>query len=155
MTVRRLACVALLTLLFGAACGPMGPLAGGALSGAVQEDPPPEWSGFADVEQIQVESRPSDPHSVNTWCGVVDGRFYVPSSLIMGPDDPSERGWVQHVLADPNVRLRIEDEVYELRATRVEDPAERERVRDALIAKYEVERDAQAEKAWIFRMEPR
>ncbi len=154
MSPLRPALFALPLLLLSAACGPIGPLAGGSLGGPVAPAPG-DWQAVAEVEQIQLESRPEDPHSVNTWCGVVDGALYVPSSLIMGPDDPAERGWVRNVVADPRVRLRIDGTVYELRAVRVEEEGERERVRSALMAKYEVEPDAHSAAAWIFRMEPR
>jgi len=62
---------------------------------------------------------------------------------------------VNFVEADPRVRLRIEGVVYELRAVRVEYPAEREEVRARLLSKYERENDEHAQQAWIFRMEPR
>lgn len=151
MTSRILLSVAWLGLV---GCGPVGPFPGGALGGPVAEAPA-DWAAVAHVEQIQLESRPDDPHSVNTWCGVVDGALYVPTSLILGPDDPNERGWVRHVVADARVRLRIEGQVYELRAVRVEAAEERERVRTALLAKYDAELDDHARAAWIFRMEPR
>jgi hypothetical protein len=138
-----------------AACGPIGPLPGGALRGPIHSGPPPDWALAREVEQIQVEVRPADPYSVNTWCGEVDGRLYVPTSLILGPDDPNDRAWVRYAVEDPRVRLRIEGIVYELSAARVEDDAERETVRAALLDKYEVEADPHATSAWIFRMEPR
>ena len=145
----------LASLLLVGACGPIGPIPGGALRGPVHEGEAPDWAFVADVENVQLESRPDDPYSVNVWCGEVDGRLYVPTSLILGPDDPNERSWVRNVIESPDVRLRIDGTVYELRAVRVDDQAERERVRSALLAKYEVEADAHAEQAWIFRMEPR
>lgn len=136
-------------------CGPLGPFPGRALRGPVHEGPPPDWHFVADVETIQVETRPERPYSVNTWVGEVDGRLYVPTSLILGPDDPNERSWVAHVRDDPRVRVRIEGVVYELLATRVEDPAEREAARVALLRKYDREGDAHATQAWIFRLDPR
>jgi hypothetical protein len=59
------------------------------------------------------------------------------------------------VVADPRVRLRADGRIYELRAVRVEDPTQIERVRTAMMAKYEVDPDAHAEAAWVFRLEPR
>ncbi len=136
------------------ACGPLGPFPGGKLSGEVHESAPPDWSFAKDEKQIQLETRPGDPYSVNVWCGVMDGKLYVPTSLILGTDDPAERGWVKNALDDPRVRVRIEGTVYPLRAVRVEDPAEREAVRKMLLAKYEVEADEHATAAWIFRLDP-
>lgn len=136
-------------------CGPLGPLPGGRLRGEVRSAPPPDWSFTSEVETVQVETRPADPYSVNTWCGDYRGALYVPTSLIFGADDPAERDWVKHVLSDPRVRLRIGGIVYELRAVRVEDAEEREAVRARMLAKYDVELDDHAENAWIFRMEAR
>lgn len=52
------------------------------------------------------------PYSVDVWCGVEDGRPYIPHSLILRADDPMERTWVKNVIADPDVRVRIEGIVY-------------------------------------------
>jgi len=149
--------LALLTLLLASivACGPLGPIAGGRLRGPIHEGPPPSWSEIADVETIQLETRPSDPYSVNTWCGVDAGRLYVPTSLIHGADDPMEREWVRNVLDDPRVRARIEGTVYPLTAVRVEDEQELQRARTTLLEKYEVEADDHSAEAWIFRLDPR
>jgi hypothetical protein len=137
-----------------AACGPLGPFPGGRLRGEVHQGAPPDWSIARDAKQIQLETRPEDPYSVNVWCGVMDGKLYVPTSLILGTDDPAERGWVKNVQEDPGVRVRIEGTVYPLRAVRVDDPAEREAARKMLLAKYEVEADEHATAAWIFRLDP-
>jgi len=151
----RLALPTLLALaIFALACGPIGPIPGGRLSGPV-ENAPADWGFASDVGTIQLETRPDDPHSVNTWCGVVDGALYVPTSLIRGTDEPSEREWVANALADPRVRIRVGDSVYQARAVRVDDPTEREAARAALIAKYDVEPDPHSEAAWVFRMEAR
>lgn len=135
-----------------AACGPLGPFPGGRLRGSVHPGAPPDWSFAREVKQIQLETRPGDPYSVNVWCGVMDGNLYVPSLLILGNDDPGSRGWVRNVLADPRVRVRIEGTLYPLRALRVEDPAEREAARNLLLARYDVDPDEHAAAAWIFRL---
>lgn len=143
-------------LAMALACGgPVGPIPGRALRGPVHSGPLPDWAFVDDVETIQVEVRPEDPYSVNTWVGEVDGRLYVPTSLVRGPDDPNDRGWASYALEDPHVRVRIEGTVYELRATRVGEPAEIERARRALLEKYDVEPDEHADRAWIFRLDPR
>ncbi len=151
----RLAIAALVTLAAALACGPIGPLSGGRLGGTVHADPPADWAAAAEADTVQLETRPDDPYSVNVWCGVLDGRLYVPTSLILGPDDPAEREWVRNVEADPRVRLRIDDDVYELRAVRVEDAGEREAARAMLMQKYEVEADEHSEMAWLYRLEAR
>ncbi|MEM7413612.1 MAG: hypothetical protein AAF430_25490 [Myxococcota bacterium] len=135
-------------------CGPIGPFPGGRLAGDVQPFPS-AWTNWANIENYQLETNPEDPHSINIWGVVVESQFYIPTSLILGTDVPAERTWVENVGRDPRVRLRAGDTVFELLAVRVEDPAEREAARDALIAKYEIDRDAHSEGAWVFRLDPR
>jgi hypothetical protein len=143
-----------LLLAGGLACGPIGPIRGGKLRGT-PEPIPSDWSEIASVHTVQLETRPDDPHSVNIWIGVVDDTPYIATSLIRGTDVPAERDWVKNVLADPRVRLRVEGRIYELRAVRVEEPAQVERVREAMIEKYDVEADAHSSAAWVFRLESR
>lgn len=147
--------VLVVAALFGLACGPLGPLSGGKLGGEPHRGDLPNWDFVADVETVQLETRPDDPYSVNTWVGSYDGRLVVPTSLILGDDEPTEREWVRNVQADPRVRLRIEGVVYELKAERVEDEATLEGARAALLSKYEEEPTDHARRAWIYELGPR
>ena len=139
---------------FGLACGPVGPIRGVRLRGPV-EPAPAVWSAIDSVRTVQLETRPDDPQSVNVWLGVVGGEPFIATSLIRGTDVPAERGWVKNVLADPRVRLRVDGRVHELKAIRVDDAAQAERVREAMMKKYDVDPDAHASAAWVFRLEPR
>lgn len=147
----------MLALIF-AGCGPIGPFPGGALDGPVGPAVVSDWS-FADaVENAQLETRPDDPHSVNTWFGAVGERLYVPTSMILGPKQPSGRSWVEHVAADDRVRIRLGEQVFERRARRVEqDSDEYEAARLAIEARYDLavaDRDPERT-VWLFRLEPR
>ena len=151
---RALAAV-LLCLALG--CGPLGPLSGGRLAGALQTAPVTDWSFTESLETVQLETNPAEPHSVNTWCVGIGPRLYVPTSMIRGPKVPGERDWVKNVTADPRLRIRIDGELYERTAVRVTQPVEYESVRAALERKYGLEpedRDPERE-IWIFRLEPR
>ena len=141
--------------LFALACGPIGPIAGGQLRGTVHEGNLPDWEFVSDVETVQLETGPDDPYSVNVWIGAHEGRLYVPTSLILGDDEPTERQWVRNVQADPRVRLRVDGTVYDLKATRVEDEATLEGVRAGLLAKYEKEASDHSRQAWIYELGPR
>lgn len=122
-------------LWLGCSLGPIGPLSGGHLTG--QEGTwPDDWTRTADIEQAQLETRPEDPHSVNVWLVVVDGRAYLATSLLVGTETPDEREWVRNVAADPRVRLRVEGVVYPARLQVVGDPALRERIFAAYHTKY-------------------
>jgi hypothetical protein len=146
-----------LALLVCAGCGPLGPIPGGRLRGEVGPRQVDEWGFASSVETAQLETRPSDPYSVNTWFAAVGPNLYVPTSMILGPKDPTERGWVSNVAADARVRIRLGDRVFERVAIRVEDGAEYDRARAALEAKYDIEpedRDPERE-IWIYRLDAR
>ena len=139
-------------------CGPLGPIPGGALSGEVGPTTVDDWSFAADVENAQLETRPDDPHSVNTWFAPVRGNLYVPTSMILGPKTPSERSWVMHVTQDDRVRIRLGEIVFERRARRVADGSdEYAAARAALEVRYEIEaEDRDPERViWIYRLDER
>jgi len=138
------------------ACEPIGPIPGGRLSGEPGSPEVLSWDAAEDIEHAQLETRPSDPHSVNTWFAAIGPRLYVPTSMIRGPKNPAERGWVAHVLDDPRVRIRLGHTIHERVAVRVTGP-EYEQARGALEAKYGIEpgaRDPERE-IWIFRLDQR
>lgn len=150
--LRTFAATLLTTLIVGCG-GPLGPMAGGELSGDIHSGATPDWAAVtANIENAQLETNPADPHSINIWAASLDGKLYVPTSLILGPDDPNERTWVNNVLADPNVRLRMDGTVYELRARRVEDDALAARVKTHIMAKYAEDEDEHSAAAWVFEL---
>ena len=131
--------------------GPFGPIPGGRLSGAVVRDEIRDWSFTESHETYALETRPSQPYSVTTW-GVASGEnFYIPTR------DPNEKAWVQYVLSDERVRLRVGDRIYERRAIRVTDPAEFKRILPRLAEKYDLESRSEDEirAVWLFRLDPR
>ena len=119
--------VAALALATTTACsGPLGPFAGGTLSGPSAE-PPEQWNAIPD--SIQLEVRPSAPYSVNLWCVAIGPHLYVAT----GPDGST---WTTHLQTNRNVRVRVNGTIYELQATTVTDANERQRAVDAYRAKY-------------------
>ena len=141
---------ALLGVLAGGllGCGPIVMVPGGALSGSVQPVPS-DWSFSDAIETIQLETRPSDPYSVNLW-GIGIGKvFYVAAGS-------SESRWASNISEDPRVRLRLGDDLYELQATRTKDQAELDAFLAALKRKYDHEPEAdEREGATLFRLEAR
>ena len=149
--VRAILCVALM------ACHPIGPCPGGRLTGEVGAPGSAIDARLRALDKAQLETRPEDPHSVHTWFVVIGERLYVPTSMIRGPRDPRERSWVGHVAADPAVRIRLGEVVYERFAHRVEDAEEYAAVRAALEEKYALDpaaRDPERE-VWIYRLDER
>jgi hypothetical protein len=130
------------------ACGPLVMVPGGELSGTTQPTPP-DWAFTDEIETVQLETRPDDPYSVNVWGVAAEGRLYVAAA------DPGSR-WAQNIGEDPRVRLKLGEDVYELRAVRTEDPAERDAFLAAVKRKYDFEPDPDQEsQAALFRLEPR
>jgi hypothetical protein len=134
--------------LLALACGPMGPMPGGELSGNISPAPA-DWSTVAE-DTVQLETRPGDPYSVNLWGVGIDTGYYIAAGR------GAEAEWVEHIRAEPNVRLGVGEKVYELRATRITDQTELDRFVVALRAKYDFEvSPEQKERAWVFRLDPR
>jgi hypothetical protein len=131
------------------ACEPIGPIAGGELSGELQ-GPPDDWSFASGEETLELETRPEDPHSVTVWYVVHDGKLYIPSR------HPERKRWVRNVLEDPRVRVRVEGRLYPGRIARASDPAELEPVVPALLEKYGIEppEPGGEREVWLFRIDP-
>jgi hypothetical protein len=104
--------------LFGSACGgPFLIFPGGQLSGEVVSETIGDWS-FVDERFIDIETRPSDPYSVELNYIVRDGNLYI---------DPAEgRTWLEHIREDPNLRVRFAGKVYPVTAVLVGKPGELE-----------------------------
>ena len=138
-------------LVFVLSCSePFGMLPGGELSGTLQSVPS-DWSFSDDFQSVQLETRPEDPYSVNIWCVGLGRQLFVVSGRGV------ENAWAQHIEADPNVRLRIGENLYELRALPSDDPLDRERFMAGATKKYDdFEPDEeQAAAAVLYRLEPR
>lgn len=132
-------------------CGPIGPFSGGRLSGE-DEAWLADWSGVSDVTQIQLETNPDDPHSVNVWLVIVDREAYLATSLLIGTEVPEEREWVRNVTADSRVRLRIEGKLYSVRLETVAEDSLKARVFEAFQIKYPEIEASRGEAARFFRI---
>lgn len=135
--------------------GPLGPIAGGMLKGSSAEVPV-NWDSVAAQEHVQLETiNRGKPRSVLIWVGGVDNKLYVATSLISGSSEPGERTWVQNVTDNPNVRLRVKDQIYQLQAVREIDPSRLEAARSTMMSKYDVASDEQSRAAWIYELRAR
>jgi hypothetical protein len=118
--VKRRGCSIVLLATVVAAChGPLGPIAGGALSGRVVRQPVADWSFANEYAHAQIETRPQDPYSVTVNDYVAGGRLYID---IGKPGDWNR--WRRYIHDDPRVRVRFGEEVYELVAVPVDDRTE-------------------------------
>ena len=140
--------IALSCLLLVAGCGPILLLPGGRLDGAVTPAPN-DWSFTDEVDTIQLETRPDDPYSVNIWAIGMGPGLYVHAGA-------NRSRWVENMEANPSVRVRVEDKLYDLRASRVEGQDEFTRFSDAYEKKYGSRpRNEDVTEAYLFRLEAR
>ena len=100
------------------------------LKGDVVTTPVTDWSFTDKIQQIKVQTQTRFllPHSVTIWCAVYDGGLYLTSN-------PS-RTWVQDVMRDPHVRLKIGDRVFDRTLSIIDDPAQKAAVLQAKGKKY-------------------
>ena len=145
--MRTLTLIAVVTLL--AACSTDWlPFSGGQLSGT--EQPAPEsWVEVAAQDIVQLETVADEPYSVNIW---VIGK---PTHLYVFAGD-NRATWVEHIEANPNVRMGIGDSIYRLRATRVADADEFEAFAGDWEAKYgNRPRNENVQETYLLRLTPR
>jgi hypothetical protein len=137
------------------ALGPLGPLPGGALAGAVHAGAVSDWSFAADEATAQLETRPAAPYSVNVWWAAIGERVYVPTSMVRGARTPTDRAWVLHVMSNPAVRLRVAGRIYPRTAVRVENGEEYDAALAALRRKYDLAPPdpGDGRTIWIFRLD--
>jgi hypothetical protein len=145
--------ICLLPMVAVLGCEPVGPIAGGELRGQATEVPE-AWDEAREIKTFQMETRADDPYSVNLWGVVVDDGLYVASGAGQGAT------WVGHLADDPNVRLRMSGNLYDLRAVRVDEAQEMQAVRLRFIEKYDIEDDPDMDgefgkEAWVFRLDRR
>ena len=148
---RAFAALILVSAISLACGGPLGPFSGARLSGEEGEWPV-DWAAVADVVEIQLESAPDDPYSVNLWFAVLHDDAYVVSSLLMGPDDPEERGWVKNVASDPQVRVRVGSIVYPARLEQIDDVELSRQVYLVFLEKYPQLDESRGDAARYFRI---
>jgi hypothetical protein len=136
-------------LLSGCGGGPLPFLAGGKLDGTVKPAPA-SFAFVRDVGTIQLETRPEDPYSVNVAGAVVGEGLYVSAG-------DNRANWVDHIDANPLVRVRIEGDVYELEARRVTDAKEMDAFAESWLALGAWARDPREldGEPYVYRLEPR
>ena len=130
---------------------PWDQLPGRRITGEEVTDQVDDWSFMEPSTRVILEVRLSNPYSVYNRAYLHDGVLYLNS---ISP----ENRWTQFLLEDPNLRLKVGNKIYKVRATRVGDPAlvseiqkAREQVSPSL-AKRTPEERAQN---WYFRIDSR
>lgn len=145
---RSLLALAAVAFLASACNGPFLLFPGGELEGEV--DPvPADWSFTDEISTIQIETDPSDPYSVNIWVLELDGSLYLHAGA-------NRATWVEHLEADPRLRIKVEDVLYEMTATRVTGEDEFLRFAQKYETKYgNRPRNENIDEIYLFRLEAR
>ena len=133
-------------LTLAAACAdPTLLLPGGALEGQTSAVPG-SWTFTDEIDTIQLETDPAEPYSVNIWVIALDQHLYVHAGA-------NRAAWVEHMEADPKVRMRVDESIYELAAARVSEQEEFDRFSDAYEQKYgRRPRNENVAEAYLFRL---
>jgi hypothetical protein len=110
--------------------------------------PVADWSFTDNIQQIKIQTQTPFllPHAVIIWCAVYNGNLYVTSYR--------GRQWVENIVRDPHVRLKIADKVYDRTLSIVDDPAEKAGVLQAKGRKYPHWKVPSVAAATVFRVNP-
>ncbi|HTO68939.1 MAG TPA: hypothetical protein VMR31_03685 [Myxococcota bacterium] len=111
-----------LVLLFSA-CGPV---PGGSLSGHTAPVPASWAAELPDGRRIcEIEARPEKPYSIQVECFVFESRLHVQSHRWALASWWPVESWAAVLIAHPDVKVRLGDELFDVRAVRVDDEAQR------------------------------
>src|ERR1700722_7556576 len=116
------------------------------LKGERVTTPVTDWSFTDKIPQIKIQTQTPFllPHSVTIWCAAYNGNLYVTSYR--------GRLWVEDIIRDPHVRLKIADQVFDRSLSVVSDSAEKEAVLQAKGKKYPEWKVPSVSAATVFRV---
>jgi hypothetical protein len=118
------------------------------LTGDLVTTPVADWSYTDRIPEIKIQTQTPFllPHSVTIWCAAYNGNLYVTSAR--------GREWVEDMIRDPHVRLKIADKVYDRTVSVVDDPAEKAAVLQARVRKYPQWKGPPDSALTVFRVNP-
>lgn len=118
------------------------------LKGEVVTTPVTDWSFTNEFKtiKIQTETPIMLPYSVSIWCAVYNNNLYITSYR--------GRRWVEDIVSNPQVRLKIGDQLFERKLALVEDTGEKRAVLQAKWQKYPEWKMPKVETAAVFRVLP-
>ena len=116
------------------------------LKGELVATPVNDWSFTDKIQAIKIQTNTPFllPHSVSIWCAVYNDNLYVTSYR--------GRLWVEDVIHDPHVRLKIGGQIYERTLSLVSDPDEKAAVLQAKGKKYPQWKVPSVSTATVFRV---
>jgi hypothetical protein len=123
------------------------------LEGNVVSTAVADWSFTDKVPTIKLQTRTRYllPHSVTINFIAYNHHLHVASVFPAG----TSRHWNEDVMRDPRVRIKIGDQLYDRRLSRVTDPAEKQAVLEARAEKYPRLKIHPNDTVRVFRVLPR
>ena len=139
--IASIACVLSITVSLACSIEPSDQRPGFGVSGEVAQQPIQDWSFTSGAKEIFIETATPYfiPHSVTIWCVTLDNQLYI------GAWEADTKRWVANVARDPNVRLKIGDEVYEQKLEPIADAATIARLNAGYASKYEYDEEEDAD----------
>jgi hypothetical protein len=116
------------------------------LKGEVATAPVTDWSFTNQIQTIKIQTQTPFvlPYSVSIWCAVYNGNLYI--TTYRG------RRWVEDIVGDPHVRMKIGDKIYERTLSMVTDPEEKAGVIQAKSKKYPAWKPPTVAESTVFRV---
>jgi hypothetical protein len=140
------------------------------LAGDVVKTPVTDWSFTDAIRNIQIETHTWYllPHVVRTDIARVGEQLYLfseyfapaPGKPDLREDFPEARFWNRMVVRDPRIRVKIGNQLFDMRAYPLTDPGQIEVARQAFLSKYAEVRQREAlpesrrPALHFFRLEP-
>jgi hypothetical protein len=100
------------------------------LKGDLVTTPVTDWSFTDKIQTIKIQTQTPIllPYSVAAYCAVYNGNLYLTSYR--------GRRWVEDIVRDPHVRLKIGNQLFDRNISLVDDPDQKEAVLQAKGRKY-------------------
>ena len=108
-------------------CGPIAQMPGVRLGGT-EVASPSSWNEVEIPDEVQLRTVSLLPRVVNLWA--------VKAADVLWVSGEEDSGWVRNIASASEVHLRVRDDVFVLRATRIADLATKTRVGEAYLQKY-------------------
>jgi len=118
------------------------------LRGETVATPVTDWSFTDKIQTVKVQTETPFllPYSVSAWCAVYNGNLYLTSYR--------GRRWVEDIIRNPHVRLKIGNRLFDRTFSLVNDPSEKAAVLQAKGRKYPQWTVPSVSTATVFRVNP-
>jgi len=118
------------------------------LRGEPVATPVTDWSFTEKIQTVKVQTETPFllPYSVSAWCAVYNGNLYLTSYR--------GRRWVEDIIRNPHVRLKIGNRLFDRTFSLVNDPSEKAAVLQAKGRKYPQWKVPSVSTATVFRVNP-